>query len=97
MTYRCNMLLLHKRFVSANIDAVLQSYIGPVPSNHECKLTSDVSVDFHIVEASSRKLLLEAEEAIETQLDYAERRINSIHHVSILHSQFVLECDTLIF
>ncbi|XP_009785040.1 meiosis-specific protein ASY3 isoform X2 [Nicotiana sylvestris] len=56
----------------------------------DCKSTLE-SLEAHEVEvkatvekrkASSRKLLLEAEEAIETQLDYAERRINSIHHVA---------------
>lgn len=43
--------------------------------------------DFHSVEASNKKLLLEVEESIETQLDNAERRVSSVHQVSILHSQ----------
>ncbi|CAK7348552.1 unnamed protein product [Dovyalis caffra] len=49
------------------------------------KNSSFMFIDYlYIAEASHQKLLMQAEEAVETQLDDAQRRITAVHKASLL-------------
>jgi hypothetical protein len=58
---------------------------GDVPCVETLKYPSVLFVVYlHIAEASHQKLLMQAEEAVKTQLDGAQRRITAVQKASLL-------------
>ncbi|XP_059311733.1 meiosis-specific protein ASY3 [Lycium ferocissimum] len=74
-----------------HLNAIYETFKEEVNRHlQDCKSTLE-SLEAHEVEvkaivekrkASNKKLLLEVEEAIETQLDNAEKRVSSVHHAA---------------